>query len=163
MPESIRLQPFLADTQLTGYMPIPRALIRMDLPSTAVLIYAALLDRGTLSRKNSYTDAQGWVYVVYTEEDLSRDLGISTRVVRKHTKTLESAGLLRKHRSSVKQANRLFLMIPSDSVTGTGSGTGCPVDRNFSSNQTGHTGPPNNLKEQHNFINLYQHSEEESL
>jgi len=159
----MQLQRFTQTTKLKNYIPLPRSVLEMGLNSTQILLYGLLLDRGTLSRKNSYTDAQGWVYVVYTEEDLSRDLGISTRVVRKHTKTLESAGLLRKHRSSVKQANRLFLMIPSDSVTGTGSGTGCPVDRNFSSNHTGHEVPANNRKEQHNLINLYQHSEEESL
>jgi len=66
--ETIKLLPYTLDTELTGYMPIPRELLEMDLPSTAVLIYGALLDRGTLSRKNAYTDGDGWVYVFYPVE-----------------------------------------------------------------------------------------------
>ena len=46
MADDRKLHPYTLDTELTGYMPVPRELIQMQLPSTAVLIYGALLDRG---------------------------------------------------------------------------------------------------------------------
>ena len=35
MEEEILLKPYALETELTGYMPIPRQLLDMDLPSTA--------------------------------------------------------------------------------------------------------------------------------
>ena len=64
MAEETKLHPYTLDTELTGYMPVPREMIQMQLPSTAVLIYGALLDRGTLSRKNHYTDEAGQILAV---------------------------------------------------------------------------------------------------
>ena len=159
----MNLQRFTAQMKLTNYIPLPRAVLEMGLNSTQILLYALLLDRATLSVKHDYTDFGDWVYVVYTEEELSRILSVSTRIIRKYTCALESAGLLRKERISRKQANRLFLLVPSNSVTGTGSGTKLPVDRNNISKHTGTKVPPNNIKEQHNLSKLYQHTEEESI
>ena len=42
---------FCVDTGLTGYLAMPRELLNLDLPSTAILLYAVLLDRATLSRR----------------------------------------------------------------------------------------------------------------
>lgn len=42
---------FSVDSSLTGYLPVPRELLNLDLPSTAILPYAVLLDRATLSRR----------------------------------------------------------------------------------------------------------------
>ena len=62
--EEGKLKPYTLDVALTGYFPVPRELLEMDLPRTAILIYGALLDRVTLSQKNHYADAGGWVYVI---------------------------------------------------------------------------------------------------
>ena len=43
--ENGELRCFRTDTELTDYMPIPRSLVGTELPSTALLIYGALLDR----------------------------------------------------------------------------------------------------------------------
>ena len=53
MADDRKLHPYTLDTELTGYMPVPRELIQMQLPSTAVL------DRRTISRKNHYTNETG--------------------------------------------------------------------------------------------------------
>lgn len=159
----MNLQRFTTHTKLTNYIPLPRSVLDMGLNSSTILLYALLLDRGTLSVKNDFTDFGDWVYVVYTEEELSRILSVSTRIIRKYTKSLESAGLLRKERISCRQANRLFLLIPDDAAAGTGSGTKLPVDRNKTSKHIGTKVPPNNIKKQHNLSKRYQHSEEESF
>ena len=66
--EDVKLKPYTLDVALTGYFPIPRELLEMELPSTAILIYGALLDRATLSQKNQYADASDWVYVIFPVE-----------------------------------------------------------------------------------------------
>ena len=84
------LRPYRLDTTLTGYMPIPRELIAMDLPSTAILIYGALLDRATLSQKNHYADAGGWVYAIYPVERIAETFHISDTAVKRHLRELEA-------------------------------------------------------------------------
>lgn len=55
---------YTKQTELTNYIPIPRSILTLELPSTAILLYGILLDRATLSRKNDYCDTSGWVYSV---------------------------------------------------------------------------------------------------
>ena len=69
--------PFRLDTKLTGYYPLPRELLNMELPSTALVLYAVLLDRMTLSRKNGYADEKGCVYVIYPIEKLAVQYAVS--------------------------------------------------------------------------------------
>ena len=76
------LHPFTLSTSLTGYMPIPRELLDMELPSTAILLYAVLLDRATLSQKNGYSDGTGAVYVIYPIDKLAETLSISDTAVK---------------------------------------------------------------------------------
>ena len=77
----MELNRMTVNTKLSGYLPIPLDLLQTELSSTAILLYGLLLDRGSLSRKNNYTDYGGWVYVVYAREDLAQELHISTRMV----------------------------------------------------------------------------------
>jgi DNA-binding MarR family transcriptional regulator len=163
MPESVCLQPFLRDTQLTGYMPIPRALIRMDLPSTAVLIYAALLDRGTLSRKNHYTDEAGHIYVIFPVERLAELLHLSDTAVKRHLRELEDRGLIRRCREKRNSPSRIYLNLPEESIKGREEGTNCPEEGAKSTLPRVQKVPPNNRKEQQNNSNYYQYGEDESL
>ena len=150
-------------TKLTNYMPIPRSVLSLNLPSTAVILYGMLLDRATLSQKNEYADDSGWVYVVYTQEELAHALSVSTRMIKRYIPELEKNGLLRKVRTSRKCANRYYLCVPNDAVMGTGRGQPCPSEGTNPASVKGHPVPPNNIKKQHDFINIYQHGEEESL
>ena len=90
------LKPFTTDTELTGYMPLPREVLDLDLPPRAALLYAVLLDRGTLSRKNQYCDDFGWVYVIYSLEHLAQTLHISDTAVKRHLRQLEQQDLIRR-------------------------------------------------------------------
>lgn len=158
----MELKPYTLQTELTNYIPLPRSILPMELSSTAALIYGILLDRATLSRKSGWED-QGWVYAVYPIRELSHALHLGDTTVKTNLSILENKGLIRKVRRRRKEANRIFLRIPSDAVmdagtagkrTGEGPKTGKRTARNPS---------PSNIKEQHDFINPYQHSEEESL
>lgn len=105
---------------LTNYLPIPRGLLGQELPAMALLIYALLLDRCTLSRKNSYCDTEGWIYVVYPILELCGALGISTTTAKNNLAILERQGLIRRVRHKRREANRCYLLVPSDSLTDTG-------------------------------------------
>lgn len=62
---------------LTNYLPLPRPLLELDLSGTALLLYALLLDRATLSQKNGWWSEEGWVFVRYPIKKLAATLGKS--------------------------------------------------------------------------------------
>lgn len=163
MEEKILLKPYDLDTELTGYMPLPRQLLELDLPSTAMLIYGALLDRGTLSRKNHYADEKGWVYVIYPVQRLAEAFRISDTAVKRHLRELERSGLIRRHRESRHSPSHIFLNLPAESIQGTGEGTFRPEAGPKMPSQTGKKVPSNNIRKQQKQSNYYQHREEESL
>ena len=157
--KDITLRPFTLETELTGYMPVPRELLEMDLPSTAVLLYGALLDRGTLSRKNHYADDGGQVYVIYPIDHLAETLHVSDTAVKRHLRELESRGLIRRCRGAGGRASHIGLYLPAGSIQGqkcTEEGPEMPPAK-------GRKVPPNNRNQQQKESNYYQHGEDESL
>ena len=157
--DDITLKPFSLDTFLTGYMPVPRELLNMNLPSTAILLYAVLLDRATLSRKNHYADSGGWVYAIYPIERLADTFHISDTSVKNNLRVLEEHGLIRRIRENGNRVNHIYLRLPTGSFTG----SFLPPDGKKSSCNTGRKLPPNNITEQQNKNDYYQHGEDESL
>ena len=157
--EAVELKPYTLDTVLTGYMPLPRELLEMDLPSTAILIYATLLDRATLSQKNAYADPGEWVYVIYPVERLADTLHISDTAVKRHLKELEGKGLIRRHRQIKNGPSYLYLCLPTGSI----KGTKCPGESPKMHRPSGTKVPPNNYKKQTEGYNHYQYGEDESL
>lgn len=157
------LQPFTLNTSLTGYMPVPRELLEMDLPSTAVLLYAVLLDRATLSQKNKYSDAIGSVYVIYPIDKLAETLSISDTAVKRNLKILEQQGLIWKVRETKNGPNHIFLNIPKGNIKPRSTETFCPAVSTKKTTCTGQKVPMNNMKKQHEKENYYQHREDESL
>ena len=161
--EAIELRPYTLDMSLTGYMPLPREILDLELPSTAVLLYGALLDRGTLSQKNRYTDALGRVYVLYTLEHLSETLHISDTAVKRHLRELEAIGLIRRERGRPHEPTRIFLNLPEGSIQVPSEGASCPAQGAKMPSKRVRKVPANDLTEQHNKNNYYQHGEDESL
>ena len=159
----MKLCRYTGGTRLREYYPIPKDILLLGLPSTAILLYGLLLERATLSQKNGYSDENGWIYVIYVQEDLAELLSVSVRLVSRYVKQLEDQGLLKRSRRSRKCANHYYLYLPADSVTGTGTGTNVHSGRNKGSGDTGTYVHGNKRTEQKDMINLYQYSEEESL
>ena len=81
-------------------------------PYTAKLLYALLLDRATLSRKNNWTDEQGRIYVVYPIPKLAQTLGCSFSSITRSLTELTNAGLIERTRSGFSKPSRIFLKIP---------------------------------------------------
>ena len=162
--EDVQMQKYRQDTVLTNYYPLPRSLLKLDLPSTALLLYSILLDRATLSQKNGFTDPGGWVFVIYPIEHLAESLGVCPSVVKKHLKTLEDAGLIQRSRPSGNGASQIYLYLPADSEKKPpqehnnaikGAGTGLATGKKSATN--------NRRYQQRLTDNYYQYGEDESL
>ena len=86
-------------TPLPWYLPFPKFLLDAQLSHTAKLLYALLLDRATLSRKNNWTDEQDRIYVIYPIPKLAQALGCSFSSVTRSLTELTDAGLIERIRS----------------------------------------------------------------
>ena len=161
--KELSLHTFTLSTALTGYMPVPRELLEMELPSTAILLYAVLLDRAALSQKNRYSDGNGVVYVIYPIDKLAETLSISDTAVKRNLKVLEQKGLIWKVRETKNGPNHIFLNIPEGSKKNLSAETFCPVVRTKMTTHTGQEVTTNNKKKRHEKENYYQHGEDESL
>lgn len=150
-------------TQPINYFPVPRSLLELELPASAILLYGLLLDRVSFSQKNDFTDTGGWVYVVYPIVELCCRMHLSHTSIKNNLRLLEKEGLIRKIRCSRKEANRLYLYIPADSATETGTERKLSSEGQKTAFGRERKPAPINRKEQLNFINLYQQKGEESL
>ena len=102
-----------AQTPRPAYFPYPKFLMQMSLSHTARLTYVLLLDRMTLSQKNSWVDAQGRAYVLYPLAGLAADLQSSISSVTRALRELEAARLIERRQSNgFSKPNQIFLGIP---------------------------------------------------
>jgi DnaD/phage-associated family protein len=96
------------------YFKIPYRLIEddyfSDLDPLAVMVYGILIDRVSLSRKNKqhFTDKDGYLYVVATNEEIGKWIKKSEPVVIKLKRQLIEHGLLKEKRQGVRLANLLY-------------------------------------------------------
>lgn len=65
------------NTKLPSYVPLPSSMIGTGISSSAMILYAELLNRASLSQKNDMTDEFGNVYVIYPIDQLSKRLNLS--------------------------------------------------------------------------------------
>ena len=101
-----------AQTPLPAYFPYPKFLLQMSLSHTARLTYVLLLDRMTLSQKNSWVDAQGRAYVLYPLAGLAADLRSSISSVTRALRELETAQLIERRSNGFSKPNQIFLGVP---------------------------------------------------
>lgn len=105
-------------TRLTNYSVIPNTVCEMNISSTAKVIYAKLLNRAQLSSGNGFVDGLGRAYVIYTIEDLSKELGKCNSAIKENLRELTRVGLIEKKRSSKSRANMIFVKAPGTSIIG---------------------------------------------
>lgn len=154
---------YTSQTSITNYIPVPRGILSMNLASTAIVLYALLLDRATLSQKHGYQDASGWIYAVFPQEELCQVMQLSPTMIKCHLRSLESAGLIHRVRNSRKEANRYYLLIPFDAVKDTRTDTLPPAKGRKTVSHRGGKLPPNNLNKQQDIIHSYHYEGGDSL
>ena len=154
-------------TRLTNYSVIPNTVCEMNISSTAKVIYAKLLNRAQLSASNGFVDSIGRAYVIYTIEDLSKELGKSNSTIKDNLRELARVGLVEKKRSSKSRANMIFVKVPGTSIIGQFSACNGTENKPYNGSKTVPTsgGKPtpsysnNNKKE----IPNYEYREGDSL
>lgn len=85
-----------------------------NLNATAILVYTVLFHRQLLSIENRmrYTDSEGNVFCIYTQEKLAERLNIHVRGLRTALKKLEEFHLIRIIKMGRNQPNRIYVGLP---------------------------------------------------
>ena len=86
--------------------------------STAIVLYAKLLNRSNLSITNGKVDEFGRVYINYKLEDLAEEMGKSLSTIKENMRELVDAGLIEKKRMRKGRANMIYVKVPSSSIVG---------------------------------------------
>lgn len=110
--------PFTRDTQLVGYLTLPKSLFHLGLSPGALLVYTLLLDRGKLSQRSGWTDKKGWVYVIYRVRDLAETLEKGMTTIKRWLRELEDRDLIFRTLPMRGEAGWIFLRVPAYSVAG---------------------------------------------
>lgn len=94
-----------ADTALPPCMPLPRAMLRLPISSTAKVMYARMLDIVFLS---GIEDANGILFIHFPIVELAAALARSTMTVKRSLNELEDAGLILRVRQGFGEPNKIF-------------------------------------------------------
>ena len=105
------------ETRVTNYSTIPNELYEEGIGSTAMVVYAKLLNRANLSISNGRVDEVGRVYVLYRISDLAEEIGCSTSTIKEKINELVEAGLIEKRRADTGRANLIIVKVPESSLT----------------------------------------------
>ncbi len=131
------------NTKLPSYVPLPSSMIGTGLSSSAMILYAELLNRASLSQKNDMTDEFGNVYVIYPIDQLSKRLNLSETQIKRLLKELVSAGLLNKRSGGFNKPNHLFVILPGEQKGTAGETTNGTTVGAKKAPLTVHKGPTN--------------------
>ena len=112
------LCPFTRDTQLSGFLTLPKSLLCWGLSPGALLVYGLLLDRGKLSQRSGWTDKQGWVYVIFPVRELALALGKGVTTIKRWLRELEERELIFRTVPFQGEAGWIFLRVPRYGVEG---------------------------------------------
>ena len=154
-------------SRINNYSVIPNGIYEMNISSTAMILYAKLLNRAQLSVINDYLDEKGRAYVLYTLDDLATELHRSVSSIKTNMNELVAAGLVEKRRCDKGRANMIFVKVPVSSIASQNS-TLYGTDNNPSkgskvvSYRGGYLAANNNNKKQNKYTN-YQYAEGETL
>ena len=98
-----------ADTVLPPCMPLPTAILRLPVSSTAKVMYARLLDATFAA---STEDTNGILFVRFPIVELAAALSRSPMTVKRSLNELETAGLIMRVRQGIGEPNRIYVLIP---------------------------------------------------
>ena len=80
--------------QMLQYFQFPKFLLKLRISQTAKFLYMVLYDQARISRKNSWIDKYGNVYLIFPIEELSVQIDKCKSSVKTALKELDDEGLL---------------------------------------------------------------------
>lgn len=98
------------------YFQFPKFLLKLRISQTAKFLYMILYDRARISRKNSWIDKYGNVYLIFPIEELSVQIDKCKTSVKTALKELDDMGLLVRRYGGFSKPNHLYVKIPSDEI-----------------------------------------------
>ena len=110
--------PFKTDTEISSYLIFPRFLISMDLSNDAKVLYALLLDRAGISKKEGYIETDGTIRLNFTVEDAKAKLRRSRQVTTRAFHELESCGLIFRRKQGLGRPAVITLNLPANERRG---------------------------------------------
>ena len=115
--KKLKLEPLRPNTARGyRYLAVPKELIKnrsySSLDFGAVILYAKMLERAGLSaqHEDKFTDENGRLFIIYTVEQLERDLQRSHPTIVKLTKQLADIGLIEKVRQGQWKPSKIYIM-----------------------------------------------------
>ncbi len=109
-----QLIPYVKNTELCRFMPVPKSVLDMGLSYGAVIAYGLLLDRANLSRQNGWWDESGWVYVNFTVESLGERMHRKPGSVKNALRELEDVRLIHRLYGGGPAPAKIFLRLPAE-------------------------------------------------
>ena len=100
--------------QMLQYFQFPKFLLKLRISQTAKFLYMILYDRARISRKNSWIDKYGNVYLIFPIDELSVQIDKCKSSVKTALKELDDVGLLVRRSGGFSKPNHLYVKIPSD-------------------------------------------------
>jgi len=96
------------------FVQLPLLLIKdkffKDLSSDSKILYSLLLNRTSLSSKNGWLDDNGYIFIIYTIENIMEDLNCWEKRAIKAMDELKKIGLVRSIRQGLGKPNILYVM-----------------------------------------------------
>ena len=91
------------------------AIYKKGLTTEAKLIYAILVDRLALSKKNNWVNEKGEIFLYYTKKDIAEMLDISERASYRAFNSLVDMGLIKQVKQGLNRPNKIYIgMLKSD-------------------------------------------------
>ena len=85
-----------------------------NLSHSAMVAYAALIDRMSLSDRNDWRDDDGQIFILYSNKELCKTMNCSHETVTKKLRELEHFGLLKRKKRGQGKADVLYVLEPSE-------------------------------------------------
>ena len=100
-----------ADTVLPLCMPLPTAMLRLPVSSTAKVMYARLLDE---ILTDGVEDSNGILFIRFPIVDLAAALSRSPMTVKRSLNELEQAGMIMRVRQGIGESNHIYILLPKE-------------------------------------------------
>ena len=109
---------FTTDSPAASYVPLPRFLLQdetlLEISNDAKVLYALLLDRASISRKNSYVEPDGTIRLYFTVEQAQAKLHRSRQSATQIFRELEYSGLIVRRKQGLGKPALITLNYPAD-------------------------------------------------
>ena len=103
----------LGESEQYQFLQLPWLLIKdqrfKKLSDSSKILYSLLLNRTSLSAKNSWVDEQGNIYIIYTLEQIMEDLNCFKEKATKAMKELKDEGLVESIRRGLGKPNIIYV------------------------------------------------------